>query len=610
MKKSVLLLFVMLLGCNQENTQVESSENANIEDESQVDNQVDEQDVVNYYISSDKVLSTEPLEREWNEGYNLSKVEFKLAEDNSYFEIINTTPRYIYQPKIYINSEIYQIDAALNPFEVMKVSLASFKGTVKGMKYIDEQPMFKATVKQYGGTAYNISEDPIEENALQYEEDIRGLKSTLNDYELAIRSLTFIDSYHEAQAASATTRTTSHMHEDGSECMWDTYLSNTAKAGATNVEVATRVAKAVDTSTTNAKILSLYAWAPEATYTMLRDDASPGALGVATLGNGWLTARARYIYQEGSVYPREVYFHEKMHNHGFNHSGGMTYGIPDQVLLPYVKGGYWFDDYYDEVAIATGISPVATTYQAEKVADGTLEVTINFFGDKTVSQSYNLDKFVLIPSDNISIAEVKVIRGNEESIITPLYTHAEGKVEQFGNDLAINISDLDTQSNDSTSIDSVVVTLSNYTHSDETLVFMGTSADQGKVQANTIIELAGLSFGMDTGTGTIVFTEEGVNTSEDGTITTGLTLFTPEEAGDFCASKGLELGLLPATAAEKIELQKKYLIYRSQVGVNPTTGVPEAYNVPTGAYTNLVTLASHGALVVCQPVTEVETDVE
>ncbi len=555
-----------------------------------------------FYFSSDSVLQTKPVSREWYEGFDLDQVSFKLSPEHSYFDVINKTPRYINKPKLLINSSIYQIDAALEPFEIMTVSLADFKGTIKAMKFLDEQPMFKATIKQYGGAAYNISEDPIEENAVQYEEDIRGLKSVLNDYELAIRSLLFIDSYHEAQAASVTTRTTPHMHEDGYECVWDTYLSKTAKTGSNNVEVATRVAKASDKSTTNAKLLSLYAWAPEASYTMLRDDASPGALGVASLGNGWLTARARYIYQEGQVYPREVYFHEKMHNHGFVHDGGMTYGIPDKVTIPYIKNGYWFNDYYDEVAIAEGISPVAISHQVEKLADGILEVTINFFGDQTVSQNYNLDKFVLIPSDGISIDEVKIVSGDEERVVTPLYTHAEGKVEQFGNDLAINIRELDTQSKHSTKTDSVVVRIANYSDTEETLVFMGSSEEQDKVQANVIIELVGTQFGIETGTGTIVFTEEGVNTSEDGTMSAGLTLFSPDEAREFCMSKGLELGPLPSSLSDKIRLQNEYLIYQSQVGFNSVTGQGEAYNVPTGVTwnTSVLSVAERGALVVCQ----------
>ncbi len=579
-KKIVLPTLLALSGCQDDNGK--SAENKSH----------------SYYFSSDTILSTALVEREWHEGYNLNQIDFKLANDHSYFEIINTTPRYIYKPKFLINADIYQIEAALNPFEVMKVSLADFNQTVKVMKYIDEQPMFKATVKQYGGVEHEDRDDPLKHNAAQYEKEIRGLKSALNDYDLAIRSLTYIDDFHESQ--STNTRTTQHEHDY--MCMWDSYFSKVATDEADNTAVDTRIAKAIDTSTTNSKMLSLYAWEPIASYMMLNNNANPGTMGVASIGHGWLSARESALYQEAQVYPKQVFFHEKMHNNGFDHSGGMTYGIPDKVFVPYVKEGLWFDDFYDEPAIAKGISPVATTYQVEKISDGTLEITINFFGDKAVSQNYNLDKFVLIPSNNISIDEVKVVHGSEEQIVTPLYTHAEGKVGEFGNDLSINIRELDTQKTTATKADSVVVRVSNITSSDETLIFMGTSAEQGKVQANAILELNNLYlyFGFETEKDTKVFAIDDVVRSEDGTMSAGLNLFTPEEASDFCLSKGLELGPLPSSKSDKISLQNQYLKYQSQVGLNPETGEGEAYEVTSSYNTNYVVPAERGALVVCK----------
>lgn len=545
-----------------------------------------------FYFSKNAVLSTKSLSREWYEGFDLDQVVFKLSPDHSYFDVINKTPRYIYKPKILINSNIYQIEDALQPFDIMTVSLFDFKDKVQFIRFLDEQPMYKARITRYGGHDHHIVDDPQEEHAIQYEQELRGMKAFINDVGFTLKSIEYLDARHAAQATSKSLK---HEHEDGYVCPIETYYSTEID---TRTTPSLRVAMANDSSTTNAKQLSLLAYQPQSKYVLLNNNSS--SLGVATLGNGWLSVKPQFLYQPEQVLPTYVYFHEKMHNNGFNHSGGMTYGIPDQVFVPYVKQGNWFENFYDSEAIAKAISPVAAVFEVDRVSPDTVDITINFYADEAVAQNHTIDKFVLIPSDRLMIESVKTIKANREVEELPLYTHAEGKILQFGQDLAINIRELNTQSQLSSRTDAVVVRVSNFVDEAETIAFMGTSADNNKLQANVVIELNS-EVGFTTNSGLTVLTGNGI-VNKDGEMIAGVREYTPAQAQQLCESKGLELGPLPGTKREQITFQHRYLQYRSQIGIDPISGEAQAYRVPTGVTSNthLVTPVDAGALVVCK----------
>ncbi len=546
-----------------------------------------------FYFSSDSVLQTKPVSREWYEGFDLDQVTFRLSPDHTYFEVINKTPRYIYKPKLFINSRIYQIDGELEPFEIMTVSLSDFTGKVEFIRFIDEQPMYKAKVTQYGGHEHHIVDDPEEEHAFQYEQELRGMKSFINDYEFTVRSVKYIDGWHAAQATSKNLK---HQHDDGYVCPFETYYGEAEEVD-TRAIPSMRVARANDKSTTNAKQLSLLAYQPQSKYVLLNNNSSN--LGVATLGNGWLSVKPRFLYQTGQQLPTYVYFHEKMHNNGFNHSGGMTYGIPDDLFMPYIRQGNWFDNFYDSKANARATSPVATVFDVERISSDTVDIKIRFFADAEVTAKNTIDKFIIIPSDNLQIDSVKTVKAGIETEEVPLYTHGEGKILQFGEDLAINIRELNTQSKLSSREDVVIVRVSNFSDTAETIIFMGTDADNSKLQANVVIELDS-DVGIETSSGLTLFTGKG-KINDDGEMVVDFRGYTPEEAHSLCESKGLKLGPLPSTKREQIAFQHRYLPYRSQIGIDAVSGEAQAYMVPTGVQNNthLVTPIDSGMLVVC-----------
>ncbi len=569
LKKLVFLSLLVLFGCKQE-----------LEKEQENNNH-------SFYFLKDKIIDKSPINREWHEGFDLDKVDFEISLENNFFKITNRTPRYIFNPKLFINSKVYQIDSMLSPFEEMKVSLEGHKEEIKSMSYIDEQPMFKADIAQYGGQQHTILDDPKEENAFEFEQEMRGLKLFLNDFDFNVRFAKYIDGWHAAQANPKMQK---HIHKDGDDCGVDFVAIPSNRA-------TTKVARANDNSSTNAKHLSLLAYEPRARYMLLNNNS--GSLGVATVGNGWLSVKEPYLFKTGRTTPNNVYFHEKMHNHGFGHSGGLTYGVTDELFLGYVKQGLWYDDFFDTEYLVGNIPTAAPIYSAKRISNDTVEITVHFLSGKVNSGNYTIDKILIIPSDKLAINNLSVLKNGKEDVVLPLYTHAEGKTHQFGDDLGINIYDLDTQK-DSVQMDTIVFQVSNFIGSGETVAIMGTDSSGDKLQANLIIELDA-TLGFVTDTGTTVFTEK-AQSFNNNEATSSWRLFTPDEAIRFCQSKGLELGDLPASASDKIRLQHKYLQYQSQVGVDPNTGLAQAYRVPTGVPSNtgVVSVTDRGALVICQ----------
>lgn len=530
----------------------------------------------NYNIPSSNILSISDIERNYTDAYTLDDVTIQQLEAGQY-TLFNNTPRFIHQPVLKINKSLYRLDAILSPFQKVHFLFNdNSNDVIDSIEFIDDQPFFLSYVNGYqdkvGNDEFSL---PSIHNAYQFEQELRGYKNALNDFYFNLHFAEYISNY-------GTTRANHNLFIEELNCPYDhIHLPRSGN----------------DSSTPNTKILSLLNHEPKATHHMLHKS---GSTGLATIGSGWLSIYEPRLYQEGQQIPQTTYLHEKMHNHGFGHSGGMTYGLPD-VLIDYMNEGGHFPNYYDSTKVNQQL-PRATVLTEQHFDNGFIEFKFTFWSQNVVDNGAedSIQHFMLVVSNDLEDVKVSVSESGVTRSLTPTRSLANNKVLVFENNLDIAISPFSAQQevNDNHIIVRVPTPT---TPQSFALIASGEQSSWG-LQANKAIDINAGTTGLPTIDNQFVFYDMKSEFNESGIMEKALTKYTPEQGVKMCLDKGFSgLGVLhPYKSKEQMDFQMQYLPYESQVGLDPDTMLPVAVDVASSYRPQYTNYAESGALIVCK----------
>ncbi len=558
----ISLIFIQ--GCGYEKTA-----NVSTHDEKEQGNPPS--NIEGYSISANTLLSKKNIARDYKDKFTLDDIKMHFNRNTRSFTVVNNSPRYLYQPTIQINTEFYHLLAEIGPFEQHQFSL-ELDGDINAIEFVEQQPFFKTSMKQYSTKQddKNTYSLPTEEQAYSYEQEMRGYKNALNDYEFNVRFAQYINHY-------GTNRAVRSYSSHDLECPHDDHNLRTG----------------ADTSTPNHKILSMLTYSPNSSHRILNRSWN----GVATIGQGWLAVRDFRLYSIGQQYPKSTYLHEKMHNHGFNHSGGMNTDLPSE-LIAYTKTGQ-LENYYQAEDLAKSIPTTVTQLAVKSVNETYLDVYIQFLvpDAKNVSADDHIQRFMLVIPDGGEISLTEVKHNNVVKSLNADTTYANGKVLIFDTDIQVNIHSFSEQS--SSNNDYIKFRVKRPAEN-QTFAFLasGKHASWSR-QANHQIQLD-VANGFTTEDGQLVFLDYSKQYNSEGILEKNTVFYTPEEAMQFCTEKGFSLGFLkPFKSQEQMDFQMKYLPYNSQVGIDPDTLQPVAVSVASSYRPDAVTYAEKGELIVC-----------
>ncbi|HDM8221838.1 TPA: Ig-like domain-containing protein [Vibrio campbellii] len=532
-----------------------------------------------------------PLERAVEDGYDIDDIDIRQNTSNN-FDLINSTPRYLSQPLVRLNDTYFRVDALVQPFNTLNFNIPNwFTEDVISAQFVEEQPLFKSQIRAYANPKPNDDRfiEPTADNILQYEKELRGYKMLTNNYDFNSRFISFIESYMNSKKMVKNQATHWCQYEEDAQQKMVALDASSSKESATF--------KANDTASNTIKHVSLVANKPSTSHMML----IKGAQGVASIGNGYLATQEYTLFHEGQVIPDTTYLHEKMHNHGFGHAGGMTYGYPD--LIPDLISQYW-GAFYTDGELESTTPTLAVNYSLEDLGEQfRLEVSL-IDKNSTSSEKASIDKFILMTSSISPLKQSFVLY--EDDSITEIYP--DKITEDNGTYIFNNLGDITAQSLESKNLAQEGVKLSFIFDKPEStkpdnipasLIFMAGSEKNDKQQANLIVEYTGDS-GFISDEGQYIYIQKSHMKNEEGIFSSDYKTFTPEQAESLCQEKGMTLGYLkPFKTNEMIEFQNKYLKFGSQVGLDSKTGEPIAVSVPSGYLRSKIYETDKGSVIVC-----------
>ncbi|SDH44730.1 hypothetical protein SAMN04488136_11663 [Vibrio xiamenensis] len=523
-----------------------------------------------YEIAADQLVSTEQIERSYLDGFTLEDVDVRYVKETESLVIENGTPRYLHEPIVEIDGKYHKVISSIGPFETQTFHLSD--ADFSSLKFVDEQPFFKINNPYYESVNEKFPE-VTEFNTTQYEQEMRALKNALNDFDLNVQIASYITDYGTARSAS-----TVHYHEDGEAC--ESEHNPYARWG-------------TDESPKYTRLLTLLNYQPQTKHRML---VSAGYYGTATLGNGFLSVREGRLWHEGWQYPTTTYLHEKMHNHGFSHAGGMTYGVPE-LLVNYVKAGN-LSDYYNTQSLAATIPTAAVKMDVKGHDADTMDLQLRFMAPAD-QLGDSLKRFMVVVPASVEVEQFLVTQDGVTKEVQPDSTYADGRAYVFENDLDVKLTSIESQGNENT--DNLITLRIQRPAAAQYFTFLGTgSKDTWSRQINMKVQ-TGFEHGYLTDDGQAVFVVPASSLAADGSTETVNVQLTPSEAIEFCQANGLELGYLPEyKSVAQMDFQMKYLPYKSQVGLDPETHEPVSVFVDSSYRPEYVNYNDKGELIVCQ----------
>ncbi len=523
-----------------------------------------------YILPAESIISVQPIERDYKASFKLDSIDLKYMSGSSVLTLTNNSPRYFTNPTLSIDGKYYQLTTTIEPFQIQSVDLGL--DDIRAVKFVDRQPFFKIFVNTYAD--HLNSEElslPSEHNAYQYEQEMRGHKNVLNDLDFNVHFAEWLTNY------DATRNVATYSFEDV-ECAFHDH----AKSGN-------------DSSPLNQRILSTLMHEPKSVHYMLTMSAN----GKATIGNGWLSVRDYRLYSEGQTVPKTTYLHEKMHNHGFGHDAGMTYGLPD-VLINYMNDQTAFENYYEGKYLSSNIPLTTARMAIEQVDADSLDLVISFWAQDADKVSFDryIKRLFLVTPEGVSIESVSAETASQSQTLTPVVTFADGYAKLYDSNFKVAVNYFNNQDR-VTQPESIKIRIERPTTA-QSFVFFGSGkpADWAQ-QANVHIQI-GLESGLATDDGQIVLVDVDESHDEEGALQSANRLFTPSEAVQFCEDKGLSLGTLKTfRSQEQMDFQMKYLQYKTQVGIDPDLLEPVAVHVDSSYRPEYVNYVDAGELIVC-----------
>lgn len=481
-----------------------------------------------YTISSSEIDSRTPIDRNFYDAFDLDDIKSEVFDANK-IKLTNNTPRTLYQPVVSVDGVYYLIDSNVEPFSV--VTIISSLSTISTVSFVNEAPFFKAHIREYAQTQVGDIWGTVDENmADKYNITISGWKYIDNRFDTNVQ---FINWYDERY-------------------VWD---------DETRVE----------------NLISRLNFQEDSTYYRLQNTS---ASGMATVGNGKLG-----IYSVGlgdpevDTTPKSFYYHEKMHNHGYNHESGMTYGWSD-FIADYIKDDMQVDFFEKANEVDKDKFYSQATFDTSQSDKLTLRIK---WGTKNDLLN-ELTNFIVV-SNNTDIQWVGYEENGTVLYYTPPSQNLLNRVHVYNqNHLEIPMSKIDNF-NDSSQYLIIETDTPIYPSS----FFINSATDSsGDHSGSVIIEYpSSLGYKNELYNATLFLDKSsGVYKS-----------YTPSEASSYCESKGLALGILPSlSSSEMFQLQDDYNFDGSQVGLSYETGEPIAYSVNAKSEINEV---SKGSLIVC-----------
>ncbi len=540
---------------------------------------------VSFDIPNKYVIDSYPIEREYTYAYTLDNVTVSYAADADTYTISNETPRYIQNPTLLIDGLLYRLETYIEPFQRQTFQYRSHTNErAKSIEFIDEQPLFKSKINGFTDLNGNPEfRQATASEALRFEQEFRGHKSAANDYSLTAHIAEYIASY----GVSARSAKFQSLTFDYADCPYDDHEHTHPMVRSGN-----------DASTANTKLLSYLNHQPTAQHLITLNG---GVNGVATVGNGWLALRSHRIYSEGRTEPFTTFMHEKHHNHGYGHSGGMTYGIPD-VIINYRRNNNALLDYYDSEKLALEIPKAVVNTDFEFDGDY-INTKFTFLSQREAKLDLvnTISRFMLVLPDGIDeeSISVSIVENGAARALTPTDVYAHGKVLSFESDFELDIENFNAQLERASSYINVRM-LSPSTSQTFTVLASGHEGDWA-IQANKIVKI-GADIGLNTGDGRFVYYANVKGFDETGVMVETLAEYTPEQAEQICVDKGFSgLGLLETyKSTAQMNFQMAYLPYKSQVGIDPDTLQPVAVAVESSYRPEHTNYVDAGSLVVCQ----------
>ncbi len=511
-------------------------------------------------------------------GFTLDEITLELNSTDS-LKITNHTPKLVDNPIVKVDGQYIKVNKSLAAYSSITLDLPIDQSSQ--VEFMNELPFFKVSVTGFSsdGADYPL---PNAYNIDQYEQEIVALKNISNNATYVEFLAKYLDSYNSS-------RSSSHTHHENCGHTDETFTQLNANS---SYSVASN-----DTDTLTNKLFSYLMYEPESEYHMLSQ--SRPVAGVATIGEGWLSVRQDYLHPEGGVVNRNyaTYLHEKMHNHGFNHSGGLTSGL-DTEIANFVSGhwqNYYNDQYQTEnqrLIYAEANSQVAgnSVYTEFKFMDK------NFGEAETVT----LDRFMVLVNSSTSIEEVGLI--DTDGLKTPISLD-----EEIGADHQIHIykswGAISPVALNATSSTRLYVKTTLPTETNQGLILMATSSANKYVQASAYQRLEksygfiGETLGYQITNSDFALYNYQTQLSADNKFVKVYRTYTPNQAKLLCQESGMSLSRFSSDKSEMMDRQMNYMPYRSQVALYDD--VEKAYSVPTSYRPSLIKEVDNGELVFC-----------
>jgi hypothetical protein len=506
----------------------------------------DNENPKNSYIISSNAPAKDMV-RTWNDGFDMDDI--KVTKTNDSIQIENNSTRTILNPLLTHEGKFYQLKHELKPFTT--VSFNWDKSTTP--HFFDQMPLYKTKVKgiTYEEGDVNSWGATSKEEGLVYHDLLPRHKAVSNRFE--VNNFYF-----------------NEFLKDDDIAIRDIYTDQDLAVNAFFSRLAHK----------------------QATWHQRVPDYN-SALGVAS--GGALAISGSRFKQYARLEFGATYEHERMHTHGYGHTSGLTYGWADllnRFVWDSTRYGYpMLFEYGDDKLIKEETPLFSTMNWKESNDKKSLEVSFKF---GSTGESMDLNRFVIASSDlNITAVYIRDSEGNILSNPTPS-TKVTQKARTYEQNILIapvyTLESMNTLNNQ----DELVVVVDANSTLTVNKIIINARGEDNEIHFNGLYNLE-------------IRSALGIQDSDyNATIFLpkdeyGETMFlTPQEAVQFCKSKGLELGVMPAyKSREMIDLQYKYAKYETQVGISAEDGLATAVSVPTSYVASKITLTDKGELIIC-----------
>ncbi|MGP4845532.1 hypothetical protein ACTXGQ_15440 [Marinobacter sp. 1Y8] len=445
-------------------------------------------------------VSNQVLARTSWEGFDLDGVS--VSEVSGAIELRNPTPRVIAQPVIRINGQLFKSTEVLPAFTLQVYKAPSLSETIQSVQFVEARPFMRLNVSRY------VKEAP----STSYLNVLTALET--DQFNNVIANHRMIDN------------------------RWDTNREFLRWMGASVCGVMNPgwAVCGNDASTADA-LMERLARKIDNKYGSLRNN---GAIGLA--GGAWLALKTHQLTGIGA---NSFYYHEHMHNHGFSHGSGLTYGWSDR-LDGWSKSN---PDLQFERSEPAGEPAELVGEVSWKTRNGVPQARVEIHD--ILDRDLTVDRLIV----GVRHAEI-------------------GSVGLARNVLYINFVDYPSLAG-------------------APLIINGAHDASGSGNLAVLAQYPSHMGVRDDLADGIAFIVRGEGGQPD--------LFTPDEAKAYCENKGFSLAPLARfKSMEMIEFQNRHLKYGTQVGISHETGEPAAFNVQSSYQTSAVQMADRGALILCR----------